>query len=417
MPLGDVTQAVQQLPTLQSLPSGVKIVEVGDAEVMGELFASFGLAMMIGVLCIYIVLVLLFKGFLHPVTILAALPLSLGGAFVGLLIADKSFSMPSLIGLIMLMGIATKNSILLVEYAIEARRGKPAEGDRPAVPGMSRWDAMLDACHKRARPIVMTTIAMGAGMLPIAVGWGAADASFRSPMAIAVIGGLLTSTVLSLLVIPVVFTYLDDLGQWSGKMSSGKGEALGRELGGLGLTGSNQSSEDLQKLVDQTMARWGRIDVLVNSAGHGPKGPLLELTDAQWHLGLDMYFMNVVRAVRLVAPIMVQQKSGSIVNISTAWVVEPSAMFPTSAVARAGLTAFTKLFTDEHAVHNVRMNNVLPGWIDSLPAQEQRRQSVPMQRYGTSEEVAATIAFLASDAAAYITGQSLRIDGGLMRSL
>jgi NAD(P)-dependent dehydrogenase (short-subunit alcohol dehydrogenase family) len=130
-----------------------------------------------------------------------------------------------------------------------------------------------------------------------------------------------------------------------------------------------------------------------------------------------MYFMNVVRAVRLVAPIMVQQKAGSIVNISTAWVVEPSAMFPTSAVARAGLTAFTKLFTDEHAVQQVRMNNVLRGWIDSLPAQEQRRQSVPMQRYGTSEEVAATIAFLASDAAAYITGQSLRIDGGLMRSL
>jgi multidrug efflux pump subunit AcrB len=218
MPLGEVTQAVQKLPALQSLPPGVKIVEVGDAEVMGELFASFGLAMTIGVLCIYIVLVLLFKGFLHPITILAALPLSLGGAFVGLLIADKSFSMPSLIGLIMLMGIATKNSILLVEYAIEARRGKSAEGDRPAVPGMSRWDAMLDACHKRARPIVMTTIAMGAGMLPIAVGWGAADGSFRSPMAIAVIGGLLTSTVLSLLVIPVVFTYLDDLGQWSGRM-------------------------------------------------------------------------------------------------------------------------------------------------------------------------------------------------------
>ena len=218
MPLGDVTQAVQKLPALQSLPPGVKIVEVGDAEVMGELFASFGLAMTIGVLCIYIVLVLLFKGFLHPITILAALPLSLGGAFVGLLIAQKSFSMPSLIGLIMLMGIATKNSILLVEYAIEARRGKPAQGDHPAVPPMSRWDALLDACHKRARPIVMTTIAMGAGMLPIAVGWGAADASFRSPMAIAVIGGLLTSTVLSLLVIPVVFTYLDDLGQWSGRM-------------------------------------------------------------------------------------------------------------------------------------------------------------------------------------------------------
>ena len=218
MPLGDVTEAVQKLPSLQSLPAGVRVVEVGDAEVMGELFASFGLAMLIGVLCIYIVLVLLFKGFLHPVTILAALPLSLGGAFVGLLLAQKSFSMPSLIGLIMLMGIATKNSILLVEYAIEARRGRPATDGHPAVPGMSRWDALLDACHKRARPIVMTTIAMGAGMLPIAIGWGSADTSFRSPMAIAVIGGLITSTVLSLLVIPVVFTYLDDLGQWATRL-------------------------------------------------------------------------------------------------------------------------------------------------------------------------------------------------------
>lgn len=214
MPLGDVTQAVQKLPSLQALPPGVKVVEVGDAEVMAELFASFALAMLIGVLCIYIVLVLLFKGFLQPITILAALPLSLGGAFVGLLIAQKSFSMPSLIGLIMLMGIATKNSILLVEYAIVARRGQPATDDMPAVPAMSRWDALLDACHKRARPIVMTTIAMGAGMLPIAIGWGTADTSFRSPMAIAVIGGLMTSTVLSLLVIPVVFTYLDDLGEW-----------------------------------------------------------------------------------------------------------------------------------------------------------------------------------------------------------
>jgi multidrug efflux pump subunit AcrB len=204
LPLGDVVSQVQQLPAIRQLPPGVKVVEVGDAEVMGELFASFGLAMLTGVLCIYIVLVLLFKGFLHPVTILAALPLSLGGAFVGLLLAQKSFSMPSLIGLIMLMGIATKNSILLVEYAIVARRDH----------GMSRFDALLDACHKRARPIIMTTIAMGAGMLPIAIGWGAADPSFRSPMSIAVIGGLITSTVLSLLVIPVVFTYIDDLGQW-----------------------------------------------------------------------------------------------------------------------------------------------------------------------------------------------------------
>ena len=218
LPLGEVTQAAQKLPALQNLPPGVKVVEVGDAEVMGELFASFALAMGVGVLCIYLVLVLLFQGFLHPLTILAALPLSLGGAFVGLLLAQKSFSMPSLIGLIMLMGVATKNSILLVEYAIVARRGRPAADGQPAIAPLSRWDALLDACHKRARPIVMTTIAMGAGMLPIAAGWGSADVSFRSPMAIAVIGGLLTSTVLSLLVVPVVFTYLDDLGQWSGKM-------------------------------------------------------------------------------------------------------------------------------------------------------------------------------------------------------
>ena len=200
-PLGDVAAAVQQLPSLQQLPAGVRQTTLGDAEVMGELFASFGLAMLTGVLCIYIVLVLLFKGFMQPVTILAALPLSLGGAFVALLVTQSAFSMPSLIGLIMLMGIATKNSILLVDYAIIARHA-----------GMSRGDALIDACHKRARPIVMTTIAMGAGMMPIALGWGA-DPSFRQPMAVAVIGGLITSTVLSLLVIPVVFTYVDDLVQ------------------------------------------------------------------------------------------------------------------------------------------------------------------------------------------------------------
>ncbi|NEX59518.1 efflux RND transporter permease subunit [Noviherbaspirillum galbum] len=207
-PLGEIKTKVQELPAVRNLPAGVRVVEIGDAEVMGELFASFGLAMLIGVLCIYIVLVLLFHDFLHPVTILAALPLSLGGAFVGLLVAQKSFSMPSLIGLIMLMGIATKNSILLVEYAIVARRDH----------GLSRFDALIDACHKRARPIIMTTIAMGAGMLPIAIGLGAADPSFRSPMAIAVIGGLITSTVLSLLVVPAVFTYLDDLEHLLGRI-------------------------------------------------------------------------------------------------------------------------------------------------------------------------------------------------------
>jgi multidrug efflux pump subunit AcrB len=209
-PLGEITAKVQQLPSVRNLPAGVRVVEIGDAEVMGELFASFGLAMLIGVLCIYIVLVLLFHDFLHPVTILAALPLSLGGAFVGLLVAQKSFSMPSLIGLIMLMGIATKNSILLVEYAIVARRDH----------GLSRFDALLDACHKRARPIIMTTIAMGAGMLPIAIGFGAADPSFRSPMSIAVIGGLITSTFLSLLVVPAVFSYMDDLEHLMGRIKN-----------------------------------------------------------------------------------------------------------------------------------------------------------------------------------------------------
>ena len=170
--------------------------------------------MLTGILCIYIVLVLLFKDFLHPFTILTALPLSLGGAFVALLGTGMSFSMPSLIGLIMLMGIATKNSILLVEYAIVARRGHDGSDGHPVVAPMSRHDALLDACHKRARPVIMTTLAMGAGMLPIAVGWGAADSSFRAPMAVAVIGGLLTSTVLSLLVIPAVFTVVDDFGGW-----------------------------------------------------------------------------------------------------------------------------------------------------------------------------------------------------------
>ena len=217
IPLGEVAAAVQKLPSINNLPAGVAVREVGDAEVMSELFASFGLAMLTGVLCIYIVLVLLFKSLLHPVTILAALPLSLGGAFVGLLLADKSFSMPSLIGLIMLMGVATKNSILLVEYAILALRGNDGSNGRPVATPMPRWDALLDACNKRARPIIMTTLAMGAGMLPIAIGLGAADTSFRSPMAIAVIGGLITSTFLSLLVIPAVFTYVDDLAQWMTK--------------------------------------------------------------------------------------------------------------------------------------------------------------------------------------------------------
>ena len=199
--------------------------------------------------------------------------------------------------------------------------------------------------------------------------------------------------------------------------SSGKGEALAAELGGIGVTGSNQTVDDLKRLVDQTMDKWGRIDALVNSAGHGPRAQILDITDEQWHMGMDVYLLNVIRPVRLVTPVMQAQKSGVIVNISTAWVFEPSPMFPSSAVMRAGLAAFTKLFADTYAPDNVRMNNVLPGWIDSLPQLDERRQGVPMGRYGTSEEIAATISFLVSDGAGYITGQSLKVDGGLMRSV
>jgi len=199
--------------------------------------------------------------------------------------------------------------------------------------------------------------------------------------------------------------------------SSGKGEALAKELGGIGLTGSNQSNEDLQRLVDLTMQRWGRIDALVSSAGHGPRGPVLEISDEDWHTGMDVYFLNAVRPARLVAPIMAAQGGGAIVNISTAWAFEPAEMFPTSAVFRAGLASFTKIFADSYAAKNVRMNNVLPGWINSLPATEERRESVPMGRYGKAEEIAATIAFLLSDGAGYITGQNIKVDGGLTRSV
>lgn len=199
--------------------------------------------------------------------------------------------------------------------------------------------------------------------------------------------------------------------------SSGKGEALGAGLGGFGVTGSNQSPADIAALVDGAMARWGRVDVLVNSAGHGPRGPLLEISDDDWHKGIDIYLMNVIRPVRLVAPIMAAQGGGAIVNISTAWAFEPSDMFPTSAVARAGLAAFTKLFADQYAAQNIRMNNVLPGWIDSLPATDARAAMVPMKRYGTMAEIAAVVGFLASDGAGYITGQNLRVDGGLTRSV
>ena len=200
--------------------------------------------------------------------------------------------------------------------------------------------------------------------------------------------------------------------------SSGKGEALAKDLGGVGVTGSNQSKDDLQRFVDEAMTRWGRIDVLVNSAGHGPRDEVLALSDEDWHRGMDVYLMCAIRPTRLVTPIMVEQGGGAIINISTFAAFEPDPVFPTSGVFRAGLAAFTKLFADKYAPDNVRMNNVLPGFIDSLPEKEEFRARVPMGRYGNSRtEIGGTIAFLASPAAGYVTGQNLRVDGGITRSV
>jgi len=198
---------------------------------------------------------------------------------------------------------------------------------------------------------------------------------------------------------------------------SGRGAALAAELSGLGITGSNQDPQALQHLVDSAMQRWGRIDAVVNSAGHGPKGPLLQLTDADWQSGMDFYLLNVVRIARLVTPHMQRQKRGAIVNVGTYATFEPEAAFPTSGVFRAGLAAFAKLYADQYAADGLRMNNVLPGFIDSLPEKSDRRERIPMGRYGQSTEVAELIAFLASDKSAYITGQNIRIDGGLTRSV
>ena len=199
--------------------------------------------------------------------------------------------------------------------------------------------------------------------------------------------------------------------------SSGKGEALAKELGGIGVTGSNQSNDDLKKIVDETTNKWGRIDVLVNSAGHGPRGPILELTDEDWHKGMDTYFMNVVRSTRLVTPIMQQQKSGVIINISTFATFEPDPVFPTSGVFRAGLASFTKLFADKYASDNIRMNNILPGFIDSLPEKEEFKARIPLKRYGKTNEISEVVCFLASDGAGYITGQNIRVDGGITKSV
>jgi multidrug efflux pump subunit AcrB len=202
-PLGEVMKEVQQLPTVKQPPPGLSFINTGDAEVFVELFTGFVVAMIAGIACIYMVLLLLFNHALQPLTILTAVPLCAGGAFGALLVTHNMLSLPALIGLLMLIGIATKNSILLVDYAVMAEDGQ----------GMTQHDALVDACRKRARPVIMTTLAMGAGMLPIALGLSG-DSSFRRPMAVAVIGGLITSTALSLVVIPAAYTVVDDLGGW-----------------------------------------------------------------------------------------------------------------------------------------------------------------------------------------------------------
>jgi multidrug efflux pump subunit AcrB len=202
-PLGKALHDAEQSSAIKNMPSSVKLLDTGDTEFMGELFNGFAMAMLTGILCVFCILVLLFSNFFQPITILSALPLSIGGVIISLLLAKQQMSLPALIGMVMLMGIVTKNSILLVEYTIVGMRDR----------GMNRYDALIDACHKRARPIVMTTTAMIAGMLPIALGFGG-DASFRQPMAIAVIGGLITSTALSLLVVPVTFTYVHGFENW-----------------------------------------------------------------------------------------------------------------------------------------------------------------------------------------------------------
>ena len=199
--------------------------------------------------------------------------------------------------------------------------------------------------------------------------------------------------------------------------SSKKSKDLAKKLKGISITGSNKSVTNINKLIKKTINKWGRIDVLVNSAGHGPKGPILDLTDRDWYNGIETYFLNVVRASRLVTPIMKKQKSGVIINISTYAVFEPDLVFPTSGVFRAGLASFTKLFIEEYSKYNIRMNNILPGFINSLPEKKDFKKRIPLKRYGKVEEISEFISFLASDGAGYITGQNIRVDGGITKSI
>lgn len=199
--------------------------------------------------------------------------------------------------------------------------------------------------------------------------------------------------------------------------SSGKGEKLAKKLGGIGYTGSNLNPKDIKKFVNNVFTEWGRIDVLVNSAGHGPKGQILKISDEEWFTGMETYFLNVVRAVRMVTPIMKKQKNGSIINISTYAVFEPERSFPTSGVMRAGLSSFVKIYSDEYAKYNIRINNILPGFIESLKPKKEFIKRVPLRRVGKVSEISAVVNLLASDSGSYITGQNIKVDGGITRSV
>jgi len=199
--------------------------------------------------------------------------------------------------------------------------------------------------------------------------------------------------------------------------SSGKGEKLANDLGGFGYTGSNLLPKDIQEFINGVFSKFGKIDVLVNSAGHGPKGDILEISDDDWFKGMEVYFLNVIRSSRIITPIMQKQKNGSIINISTFAIFEPEQSFPTSGVFRSGLAAFTKLYSDKYAKYNIRMNNILPGFIDSLPKKDEFLNRIPLQRYGKVSEISAVVEMLASDGGAYITGQNIRVDGGITRSV
>jgi NAD(P)-dependent dehydrogenase (short-subunit alcohol dehydrogenase family) len=199
--------------------------------------------------------------------------------------------------------------------------------------------------------------------------------------------------------------------------NSGGALQLAEELGGVGMTGSVTEPSDLAKLVDLTLEKFGRVDAVVNNTGHPPKGELLEIPDSDWHLGLDLLILNVVRMARLVTPIFMKQGGGAIVNISTFSAFEPSLSFPVSSTLRSGLASFTKLYADRYAEFGIRMNNVLPGYMDNYPESEENLAKIPMKRYGAVQEIAKTVRFLLSDDAGYITGQNIRADGGITRSI